>query len=305
MSELLRRFLTDIVAVITQSTGEVLTILFLITMTFGCLLMTYWFYNRRKFQNLTHQIPANVVKSYLDSIIQNSNSLKSSLFRGGGLDIGEGIPSVMPLQSLPTGNVGGPSQEELNRKIAEISSLRSQLSEKDNIISDLEKKLSEAKAAMGSGDQGEQIAKLMGEKDALNGEVKSLKDQLEKAKTNTGDPEASKKLEEVTKDRDGLKEKLSEYEIIEEDLANLKKLQEENTKLKEEIEKLKGGAPAPVAAAPAPAAPEPPAEEEEEDLEAAMAAAIGGPTDAELAKEDEGEQKSAEELLSEFEKMLG
>ena len=51
------------------------------------LIIVYWVYYRKKLHDLTHQIPASVVKNYLDSIIANSNSLKSSLFRGGGLEM--------------------------------------------------------------------------------------------------------------------------------------------------------------------------------------------------------------------------
>lgn len=57
------------------------------------LFVVYWFYTRKKMQELQHQIPATVLKNYLDSVIQNSNALKSSLFRGGGLEAGEGINS--------------------------------------------------------------------------------------------------------------------------------------------------------------------------------------------------------------------
>ncbi|MFN8371146.1 MAG: hypothetical protein U0T83_11060, partial [Bacteriovoracaceae bacterium] len=126
-----------------------------------------------------------------------------------------------------------------------------------------------------------------------------------------GDPDAKKKFDEMKADRDKLKEKLQEYEVIEDDIANLKRLQKENEELKKAIEGLsKGGAPAPAAAAaptpapapkPAPAAPAaaaaaPPAPE--------PAAAPAKPVDP-LNVQLEGSDKSAEDLLSEFEKMLG
>jgi len=121
------------------------------------------------------------------------------------------------------------------------------------------------------------------------------------------------------------------YEIIEDELANLKRLQQENEQLKKSLAELQGGAPAPAAAA-APEPEEEPAPVEEpvaeevapaedtsgEDLMAQMAAAMNDPAPAEepaveAAGGDEelgvpanqGQQKSAEELLSEFEKMLG
>ena len=321
MTEILKRFLSDLIAVITESTGDTMIISALVMLLVLGALISVWLYNRRKFHNLSHQIPASIVKNYLDSIIQNSTSLKSSLFRGGGMEIGEGIPSVVPTQDLRPGPVSAGSPEELNRKNAEISSLNSKLSDKDRLISDLEKRLADA-AKAGGGDAvlQSEVDRLQKEKKSLEDKIKSLEDELAKAKANAGDPGA---LESITKERDALKERLVEYEIIEEDLANLKKLQQENETLKKEIEALKAGGGAAAAVATAAAAapePEPPPPPEpaggDDDLEAAMAAAIEAPAAEEppaeepAAEESEGEeegedQKSAEELLSEFEKMLG
>ncbi|MEC8624535.1 MAG: hypothetical protein VXY34_06945, partial [Bdellovibrionota bacterium] len=285
MAEILKRFLADLIAVITESTGDTMIISALVLLLVLGALVSVWLYNRRKFHNLSHQIPASIVKNYLDSIIQNSTSLKSSLFRGGGMDIGEGIPSVVPTDDLRPGPVSAASSEELNRKNAEISSLNSKLSDKDRLISDLEKRLADA-AKAGGGDAvlQSEVDRLQKEKKDLEAKVKSLEEELAKAKANAGDPAA---LESITKERDALKERLVEYEIIEEDLANLKKLQQENETLKKELDALKAGgavaagaAAAAVASAPEPPPPapepEPPTPEPagDDDLEAAMAAAI-------------------------------
>jgi hypothetical protein len=292
--------------IFTNFNDDTIIIFSFMAIFFACIIIAYWLYNRKKFQELSHQIPASVVKNYLDSIIQNSTALKSSLFRGGGLDLGQGIPSVVPVQELPTGNVGGPSQEELNQKNAEIQSLNARLAEKDATIDDLNKRLAE-----GSGAPPVDTA-------PLEKEIEDLKAKLAEASSGSGDAgEVQKQLDTVSKERDELKERLMEYEIIEEDLANLKKLQQENEELKKQL--ADGGAPAAAEPAPAPE-PEPaPAEEPQEDLEAAMANAIeetppapeAPPEEVQAASEDlgvpenEDEQKSAEELLGEFEKMLG
>lgn len=356
---------------ISETPDEVLMLSFSLLSLVGIILVAYWFHNRRKLHQLSHQIPASVVKNYLDSIIQNSSALKSSLFRGGGLDMGEGIPSVMPLGDLPRGNVslssGGASSEELNQKLAEIATLTKRVSDKELMIRQLEAKLKELSenAPSSSGeDHSEEIG-------ILKSEVKRLQAELERAKAakpvaGGNNAELEAQLSSVTQERDELKERLMEYEIIEEDLANLKRLQQENEQLKNQLAGL--GAPAakaapaqpaaapetaveensgndsgedsgddddleaamaaaitesekPKAASPAPEpTPEPAAEEEEEDLEAAMAAAIGGAAEppaqeaapeakpepkAEEKPKSASDQKSAEELLSEFEKMLG
>lgn len=267
-------------------------------------IIVYWFYNRKKFHQLTHEIPASVVKNYLDSIIQNSTALKSSLFRGGGLDMGNGIPSVVPVGDLPSSmSIGvGSGSEEVNQKNAEIASLTLKLNDRSKQIADLEKRLQELSAGK-----------------SPNAEIDLLKKELAEARAASGgDANLQKELGTVTTERNDLRERLKEYEIIEEDLANLKRLQQENDQLKAELAALRRGAPQPKSEAPpvvVKVAPVAPPIEEEIDLEAEMARAIAEskpskPATVVEVPEDEapavdGEQKSAEELLSEFEKMLG
>lgn len=305
MSETLRLILTKF----TDETITVFSMLLLITMA-G--IIAYWFYNRKKFHQLTHEIPASVVKNYLDSIIQNSTSLKSSLFRGGGLDMGNGIPSVVPVGDLPSSmNISmGSASEEVNQKNAEIASLTLKLGDRTKQISDLEKRMLDLSAGKGSS----------AEADILKKEMATLQAQLAEARAASGgDPNVQRELSTVTTERNDLRERLKEYEIIEEDLANLKRLQQENDQLKAELAALKRGASQSkneaAAVAPVMAKEAPPVEMEEEiDLEAEMARAIAeskpSPKSVVVEIPDEapaveGEQKSAEELLSEFEKMLG
>jgi hypothetical protein len=305
VSETLRLILTKF----TDETITVFSMLLLVTMA-G--IIAYWFYNRKKFHQLTHEIPASVVKNYLDSIIQNSTALKSSLFRGGGLDMGNGIPSVVAVGDLPPSmNIGvGSASEEVNQKNAEIASLTLKLNDRTKQISDLEKRMQELGAGKGGSPEAELLKK----------DLAALQAQLAEARAASGgDPNLKQDLSLVTNERNDLRERLKEYEIIEEDLANLKRLQQENDQLKAELAALRRGAPqakipeavpVPVAVAAAPT----PVIEEEIDLEAEMARAIEESKPAakasvvevpEEAPVVEGEQKSAEELLSEFEKMLG
>ena len=319
--------------ILTKFTDETLTISIGLMGLLFVILAAYWVYYRRKFNELKHQIPAQVVKNYLDSIIQNSSALKSSLFRGGGLDVEDGIPSVVPaadLGSTPV-QVSGGSSEELNQKMAEIASLRASLGDKDVTIGELEKKLTDASSGAPAPDNSAELA-------GLNSKVTELEAALAAAQASAGggggDEEVAKQLTEVTQERDQLKEKLQEYEIIEEDLANLKRLQQENEQLKKALDAGGGAIPAAVpeepAAEAAPAA-EPKAEDEplpietppEPEAEAdplpveEPAAADGGDSEPLPIEEpgaeaesmgvpaNDGDQKSAEELLSEFEKMLG
>lgn len=270
-----------------------------------------WFYNRRKFHQFKHQIPSSVVKNYLDSIIQNSTALKSSLFRGGGLDVDpNSIPSVMPLDLLQSGGAvgvsagnGGGGDEALH---AEISKLKAELSEKNNTVTELEAKNTELEGVVKQKQERiEELEKLLAEAQANSG----------------GASEDSGALAAITKERDELQDALKQYEIIEDDLADLKRLRQENEQLKQSL----NGAEAPAAAAPAPepvpeaVAPEaaptpepepapvaeaaPPIQENPTPEPAPVEAAAEQPAAAETTPAEE--DKSAEDLLSEFEKMLG
>lgn len=193
----------------------------------------FWIQNKRKFNHLKHQIPANVVKSYLDSIIQNSSSLKSSLFRGGGLDIDpNGIPSVFPIGSLDgkdQADVMGTSSEELRLRIAELAQLKAQLAEKNNMLRDFEGNVTNLRGeTRNKQDRIEELEKLLAA--ARNGAPAPA------AAAPAGDNSALKKeLSTVTKERDELRQKLQEYSVIEDDLADLKRLKQENEQLKKII----------------------------------------------------------------------
>ena len=300
--------------ILTKFTDETITIFSLLLLVTMVGIIIYWFYNRKKFHQLSHEIPASVVKNYLDSIIENSNSLKSSLFRGGGLDIGNGIPSVVQIGDLPSSkSIGiGVGSEEVSQKNAEIAALHQKLSDRQRQIQDLEKTIQDLSAGKGLGAESEILKKDLAQSQQ---KARDLESQLVEAMTRSGgDTEVQKELVSVTNERNEIRERLKEYAIIEEDLANLKRLQQENDQLKAELNNLRKNAPAAIASEIIPEAVE-----EEEDLEAMMAQAIAdskpaasqkaAPQVMDLAKNEdpveEVEQKSAEELLSEFEKMLG
>lgn len=258
-----------------------------------------WYYNRKKYNHLKHQIPASVVKSYLDSIIQNSTALKSSLFRGGGLDVDpSSVPSVMPLQDLPGStsiNIDGGGDDALR---AQIAGLQAQLAQKTSIVTDLETKNAEL----------EGIVKQKQER------IEELEKLLAEALANAGsgeggaDPAA---LIAMTKERDELKEELQQYDIISNDIADMKRLKQENDQLKKALADAGGEAPAapPEVSAP-PVVDAAPAEAVEASAPPVEDVAIEEPA-AEVPSEPvaaaapEGEDKSPEDLLSEFEKMLG
>ena len=343
--------LESLLTTLDQFTHEILVVLSGLLVITTTLFMWLWFANRRTYQMLKHQIPASVVKTYLDSIIQNSNSLKSQLFRGGGADLSGLVPSVLPAGGLgggenimvaPAGGGGGGAgdaalREQLSQRLAEIASLQSQLSAANGVKKELEGGLESARAR-----------------------IKELEALLAKAGTSGGaDPALTAELQKVSRERDELRERLKEYEIIEDDLANLKRLQQENQQLRKALESQGGSLPVAPVDVPSPAAPaamEPlpdifeaiPPEAPSIDVEAAATAElekfltpqepaaaaapedeISAPADivdaplavaevaevAEATEAAEGKnaapegknvgEKTPEDLLSEFEKMLG
>ncbi len=275
-----------------------------------------WFSNRRKYQNLKHAIPANIVKSYLDSIIQNSTALKSQLFRGGGIDI-NGIPSVFPINNLVGGDgiaiSGAPSTallEELNQKKAQIAALESQLLSSQKSCREVESKLVNSQGFLATAEA----------------KIKELEALLAQTRTSGGgDAAIQAELKMVSKERDEFRDRLKEFEIIADDLANLKRLQQENEQLKkslglqgvETISVVQEEVDVPLAQADVTDPFEELSKAEldkndnsalEEFLSEPVApdqepiqASVEAPVDEKKSKSD----KTPEDLLSEFEKMLG
>lgn len=302
--------LESLITTLDKFTPEILVILSGLLVITTTLFLWLWFANRRTYNLLRHQLPASVVKTYLDSVIQNSTSLKSALFRGGGNDIS--MPTSMPVigggESMAAAGPGDQGlRDQVQRLQSELSSLQSQLATANNVKKDLEAALA-----------------------AANARIKELEALLAKAGSASGDNGAMvAEMQKVSKERDELREKLKEYEIIEDDLANLKRLQQENQQLKRSLGMSGGSAPAPVEATPVSGGQDPlagaadlfedvPVAAEDDataELEQFLSAGTEEPTtESEQATEKAlnestpkaaANEKTPEDLLSEFEKMLG
>ena len=324
-------------------TDESIVVVSLLLLLVLFLIIVFWLYNRSRFNRFKHQIPASIVNDYLDSIIQNSSALKSSLFRGGVLETGnkKSIPSVKPLDSLEsnifTPNLGGSPREDTNQRNAEISSLKSQLADKEHLINDLEERIkSMGDGTAQSGDNETELAQLKEKNESLEQEIILLKSKGDAPEDGTALVETVSQEKDallteknaLIKERDELKVRLEEYAIIEEDLANLNRLRQENAQLKATIEELGGEIPEPPSEEDASAAAEPQdnqpkkqaADDQNKEEDGGQQEPNGDEKqiEAQPPKEekkpekpkeripkDQNEQKSAEELLNEFEKMLG
>lgn len=267
----------------------------LLSLTFVTL-MFLWSYNRRRFMSYKHHIPARVMQGYLDSVIQNSSALKSSLLRGGGAD-----SIQLPQDGLfrADSSISSTNPSDLAQKNAELSTLKSQMSEKDSMISDLEEKMAD-----------------------LLGKLREAEDNMGNAQKNTApsDEATLVQLSEITKERDLLKDKLKEYEFIESDLAEIPRLQRTVETYKATLKQLgvdpeevmknpskvaTTAAPAPTTSAPAASAPVAAAAESaapEVNTSPATEPSVASETPVATNTET---KKGDDDLLQQFEKMLG
>lgn len=269
----------------------------LLSLTFVTL-MFLWSYNRRRFMAYKHHIPARVMQGYLDSVIQNSSALKSSLLRGGGSD-SVALPMNFSTEGLfhPEASQGGENNNTTDdaQKNAELASLKSQISEKDSMISDLEEKMTDL------------LSKLRDVEDNRNQAV-----EVATPVTGGASEATLLQLSEITKERDLLKDKLKEYEFIESDLAEIPRLQRTVETYKatlkqlgvdpEEALKTPAASPATDTAAPQVATVSTPASPATENQPAANVAATTPAVEPGAVKD---EKKGDDDLLQQFEKMLG
>lgn len=211
-------------------TPEALLLESLAILTLICAYTAFWVLRKRRLGAVENEVPATVVKAYLNELIGEAQGVRTQLF---GLLAGDSAitQSTGRVFTLPTAPAGSSVD-----------------------LSGFERKMAEQAAA---------LEKIMGEKALLERDLAAAKAGAPAGapgKTDGGDTEALK--EKLA----NLEARLQEYSIIEDDLANLKRLQQENAQLRAQLAN-KGGTPAaapaaraePAVAAPAPA-PSPKAE---------------------------------------------
>lgn len=200
----------------------------------GCLMTSYFGYvltKKRRYGAAKKNIPDNVVRAFLVEMISQAEGFKGQLF-GDSFKI---EPGKTPRLEIPKAAAGGDSADSsaevglLKKQLAHATAKTGELtSSVDALKADkaaLESKLAQAVAAAAAAASAKPAAAAGG------GDNKALLSKIAK-----------------------LEAKLSEYEVIEDDLANLKQYQQENKQLKAQLAALSGGAPLPATPAPAPAA---------------------------------------------------
>ncbi len=237
----------------------------------------FWILHKRRMGAVDAEVPASVVKLYLSELIGDAEKMRAQLFgllgnpafnasATAGASIGTADPAAiqaaisaaLAAAPAPQSTTIAASDPAVAEKVAALETqMANQAKAMETILLEkqkLEKQLAEAKSA-GAAAKGAPAA--------------------------GGNSDLSKRLKE-------LEDRLAEYAVIEDDLANLKRLQQENAQLKAALAG-QGGAPVATAAAAAPAAepapvaaaePAPAAEPAAapEALDAMIAQAIAEPT---------------------------
>lgn len=254
------------VYIFSRFTEEALLFEALILSVLIAIYLAFWVLKKRKIGSADEQIPAALVKQYLNELIGNAMLIRTQLF---GLLASQGHDSAA-LQGLlsqlgtsmnaAAGAAVAPSATSLATPSSATAGLPGEASAQ---LQQLEGKLNEQLRVI----------------ETLKVEKAKAEQELATLKTGTGTEGSSAAPSgdntELLEKIKALEARLAEYSVIEDDLANLKRLQQENVQLKGMLEG-KGGDPAapPTAAAPASTeAPTPPAAAAAEEAPITAAAA--------------------------------
>jgi hypothetical protein len=211
-----------------------------------------WVVKKRRLGAARNQIPAGMVKVYLNQLINEAQFVRTQLFGlAGGVapspeNFAAHFQAASPTAAHPLANssatpafTGGEIPSDL---LERLKALENQLAEKESMVVNINV-----------------------EKTKLLEEVENLK-QNEKVVGNAA--AASGNNDDLLQKMKALEERLEEYALFEDDLANLKRLQQENAQLKKQVDQGSKAAPASVPA---------PAEREEPAIETAQAASSTKP----------------------------
>lgn len=180
----------------------------------------FWILRKRRYGVIQQEVPAGVVKGYLNELIVDAEQMRAQLFgllAASGVEMPQRPARVVSYAAAPAA-----SDSELAHRLAEF----------------------EAKMA----EQSKAIESLLSEKTRIEQELAAARASGGGGGAAGPDPQVPKLHEKIAL----LEGRLAEYSVIEDDLANLKRLQQENAQLKAALGQ--GGASAGTIAAAAPAA---------------------------------------------------
>ena len=181
-------------------------------------------HNRKKYATVKGEISLGSVKNYIENEMNNTQALRSSLF-GENVEFemtstpgaSSPSPTLQPSSAASPVLAAGGAASQDPKLTAELNSLRDQLNVQIQQVTNLNSSLESERK----------------EKSLLRSEMEKLKAAGGAA---TGESSDNSDLLKKIKELEG---RLKEYEIIEDDLADLKRLQQENMRLKASLDELK------------------------------------------------------------------
>lgn len=190
----------------------------------------HWVIKRRRLGAARSQVPAGVVKAYLNQLINEAQFVRTQLF---GLISGD--PSeAAKLQSLflkPNFEAGSAPAADAMAAFQASSPSAGGANLSGSVPSDLIDRLKALESQLAAKES--LVVNINVEKTKLLEEIENLK-QNQKALQNSSAMSAGQ--DELLKKIKNLEERLEEYSLFEDDLANLKRLQQENNALKKRLE---------------------------------------------------------------------
>lgn len=212
----------------------------------------FWVLRKRRIGVIENAVPSGVVKGYLNELILDAEQLRAQLF--GLLSAARSeAPATLTETQASAASATVSMDPELMKKVAQ-----------------LEHKMSEQAKAMDG---------MLAEKARIEQELAAARAAgAGKGAPSGADPMVPKLQEKISQ----LEGRLAEYSVIEDDLANLKRLQQENAQLRSALAGQGGGASVPAAftSAPAPAAAKAPAAPVEVPASAPAEALVAATPDA-------------------------
>ena len=178
-----------------------------------------WVVKKRRLGAARNQIPAGMVKVYLSQLINEAQFVRTQLFglAGGVAPSPENFAAHFQAMSAPSPSTSftpapsaTPSAEIPSDLLDRLKALEAQLADKESMVVNINV-----------------------EKTKLLEEVEHLK-QNEKVMGNPSN--AMGNNDDLLQKMKALEERLEEYALFEDDLANLKRLQQENAALKKQID---------------------------------------------------------------------
>ena len=186
-----------------------------------------WVVKKRRLGAARDQVPAGMVKIYLNQLINEAQFVRTQLFGlvGGVAPTGENFAAHFQAHSPQTSHVSTNNNPSSNAEIpndllARLKALEGQLSDKESMVVNI----------------NVEKTKLLEEVENLRQNAKAM------GSASTGNND------DLIKKIKALEERLEEYALFEEDLANLKRLQQENAQLKKQLEQAGTARPEPTVA---------------------------------------------------------